>query len=352
MAPILKRWIGWTFDEGMALDQSFFNESLEIHCKAEFEKANATSYDVYNLPQCPTFFQPLMVNNVPNKALFLVNRQAKQNTQAPQVYDVTLTYSNTWTNQNNFDKEFKFIENPLERPAMVVWGRYSTREGVEFSYSDTDTTDPSQPMTTTAGEPIVLEEEYHRRMLTVTKYVADVDNDIFAESGDFINEEDTTIGGHTFKKKTLWMLPIDISPIRVENGYFFYELTMTIYHNPKTWIRQIRNAGYYMKSPRTQMKLNPKNWLPEAFTPLLPIVDNQGQKLDRPSLLRKDGTPLTLVVTERKFNPIVGKVEPFKWSVQSPDDFSRAFTKDELDEATLNVRTRQLLNFTQSLPLR
>ena len=203
---------------------------------------------------------------------------------------------------------------------------------------------------TTAGEPLLIEEEFHRRKLVITKNVKSVSNDIFAESGDYINEEDTTIGGHTFKKFTLWLWPIEISPIKMENKVLYYQVTMTILHNPNTWIRRLRNAGYYMKAVNRQVRFLPGGGA-EDYYPMEPIrFTSTGAKADRPILLDGEGRPIQMVITGKTMDSTGNPLKTY--DIQTPDEFGRAFTEEELEKTVRHFRTRELLNFTKNLPLK
>lgn len=338
-----------------------FLEQRQHTFRAEFDEPVSDDV-IYALNQMPKFFENMVfkVGSVsPN--LFVVGRAIRQNGDVPNAYDITIDYANKWINNQNPDKpnvQLQWIVNPLARPALIEWGSYITREAVERDEDD-------NAVTTTAGEPLVLEEERHHRKLTITKNVKLVTK-IFAE-GEYINEEDTTIGGHLFKKLTLWLLPIQIGHISYENGIFYYSITMTILHNPKTWIRQIRNAGYYMKSftakkipvvtarPGQGAAGIPNVTFKDEF-PLEPIIFSDGRKADRPVLLDEEGRPLQARVTGVGPNPQNPSNIPgqgplvFTYEILAPDK-AKPFTKDQLEKATRYFRTKKKLNFTKNLPL-
>lgn len=312
-------------------------EQAEHTFRAEFDEP-VPDWFIYQQRQCPQFGRSMVFKNgqVSNR-LFAVGRMANQHGDAPQVYDVQVRYANKIVDFQAKPIPFQFIDNPLLRPALIEWGDYSTSEAVEIDLDD-------NPVCTTAGEPLILVEERSFRKITIQKNIVKVP-DKFAK-GEYINEEDTTIGGFKFEKLTLWLKPISIGHIAWENGVFYYPITMTIVQNPKTWIRRIRNAGYYMRS------LNGKYITSGGVKifPLEPIIFSDGRKADRPVLLNKEGRPFQLVETGEGPDPLDRGRKIKTYEIKSPDDFGRPFTKAELEEATRHFRTKEKLNFTENLP--
>lgn len=347
MATLLQ-WDGPMLDPIYQNTQTPVSDEMVLCYRAVFD-VPVMPYVVYNLQQCPRYFTNPVIDNIPYKNLMLIRRECSPNRDAPNCMEVRLTYSNN-IGSLEMDGKFAFIINPLERPAIPTWGKYTVREAVEEAMETIDGKDKATiPVTTTAGEPMVLEEEFRRRMVTVRKNVAKVTNDVFAESGDFINEEDCEIGGHTFKKLTLLSLPIEIEDQKIENGTLYYPITMVFFHNPNTWIRRIRNAGFYMRS--FNYKIDDKG---KKFYPLEPIMFSNGKRADRPVLLDKEGHPIQAKITGRsdRSDEPAGNNNKIDYELHSPDDFGRAFTKDELQSTIRYFRTRKLLNFTQNYPLR
>jgi hypothetical protein len=158
----------------------------------------------------------------------------------------------------------------------------------------------------------------------------------------------------------LW--PLEIGNVSVENGFIYFPVTMTILHNPKTWYRKVKNAGYYMKGVNTKFRRRDGvNGGPMIeYYPVEPIIFSNGKKADRPILLwntpddlKKHGRPIQMVITgEAPDNQDPRGARKIKtYDILSPDDFGRRFTAKELTETTLQFRTRAFLNFTKELPL-
>lgn len=343
-------------DPGYTSSQSVTeSEQIQTHL-AEFD-VPATVEEVLSLRECPTFFSPLIgINGRQNGNLILIGREVSQHPDAPQVSVIRCTYSNQWVNQQNSDSPnvtFAFILDPTKRPAMVEWGTYVIREAVEFAFPYKNTINPDGgvdvPVVTSAGEPIIIEEEYHRRMLTITKNVQVID-EIFAENSDYINEEDTRIGGHLFKKHTLWLADVSIGHISMENGVLYYPFQMRIFHNPKTWIRRIRNQGFYMRDLNYTWLKEP-GLPPVKSYPMKRITLSDGTFAQSPILLNKTGQPIQLKV--KGWKPRAGNPneKELDYEIQSPQDFGRAFTRQELESTVLYFRTKPRLNFTRKLPL-
>lgn len=338
---------------------------------------------IYNLQECPKYFQPLPTNNY----LFVVERDVRQIPDAPQCYEIRITYANRWTNTQNGDKPnvtFQFVLDPTLRPALITGGKYTLREGVEFADRYVVNINDRGDITvnhaesnalvgTSAGEPLVMEEEYHRRLFTITKNVKKL-SDLMIKGGDYINEDVIQFANSSvkFPKGTLWLWPVDFGHVSVENGFYYFPIVMTILYNPKGWLRKVRNAGYMMTSPNIKFKRNPAGgW--EKYRPLIPIRYGNGNKPDRPVLLRprvisqpgqqaEVGTlPLQYVETGLvqaadglDVNGVLGpggaRLE-INFDIQSPEDFGRAFTPDELKQTVRHYRTFEWLKFSQNLPL-
>lgn len=311
--------------------------------------------DVYGCDQCPKFFDILDLNGTRNPNLFVVDVEPETLTDAPQVARVRVKYSNTFVNKQNKDDPnvtFTWITNPLLRPANIEWSTYTSNEAIEqCKVFDPATGAPSSdktiPVCTTAGEPLILTEEVHNRRLMITKNVARVP-DIFAENSDFINEDDIRIRGHLFKKFTLWLADLSIGNVQTENGVIHFPLTMAIYHNPKTWIRRVRNAGYFMRDVNAKWYKKPNGQV-DYYYPLIPIRFSTGAKPDIPILLNKQGRPIQMVETSRVRDRTMPGGVRVTFDIQSPEDFGRAFTQEELDECTRYFITKPTLNYTRVL---
>lgn len=357
----LLQWDGPRIDPGSSGTQTVEDDKQTHVFTATFDEPVPIDF-IYEQRQCPKFFDSLVHNGRVNQRLFVVGRDARQKPDAPQCYEVRIEYANKWTNSQNADKPnvtFSFILDPTLRPALVTGSSYVLREAVEFD-------EDNQFVGTTAGEPLILEEEYHRRRLTINKNVKNLP-EWMQKGDDYINEEDTKINGVVYSKHTLWLWPIDFGHISVENGFYYFPIVITILHNPKTWLRRVRNAGYYMKAFNSKFRQKGANArVPIEYFPMEPIRFKNGTKADRPMLLDKEGRPLQAVITGEipdpdqinaqgiPVNPLqpgaqVRKIKTY--DILSPEDFGRHFTKDELEQSKLKFRTRKFLNFTKSLPL-
>jgi hypothetical protein len=369
--PRLIEWFPAVIDPG-ASSNSTPDDRREVWVsKAVFDQPVDFDF-IYNLQQMPRYFQQLPTN----RFLFVVERDIKQVVDAPQCYEIRITYANKWTNTQNSDKPnvtFQFVLDPTLRPALITGGKYTLREGVEFAdrYEvkiddrgniTVNLTEKNSLVSTSAGEPLVMEEEYHRRMFTITKNVKKL-SDLMLKGGDYINEDviQFATSNVRFQKGTLWLWPIDFGHVSVENGFYYFPITMTILYNPKGWLRKVRDAGYMMRSPNLHFKKEDNGrW--KDYRPLIPIRGANGWKPDRPVLLNGKGRPIQYVVTGTAPAPdgltsagtIPAAGQPPRsnvvFDIQSPEDFGRSFTKEELDKATRHYRTFEWLKFSE-LPL-
>lgn len=404
MAAILE-WNDAFLDPGMSGEMDPENRKevwiSRIVCR---EPINDTRL-IYNDPRCPRFFTILGQDNT----MFVVNRELAQVRDAPQCYDLKVTYANRYQNSQNADKpeiQFQFIIDPTLRPALIVGSSYTVREALPLAlqgitspgiltpaYAQSDSEGYKTPVITTAGEPLILEEEYHRRRFTLTKNVKLL-SPLMVNGGDYINAKDTIVAGIKYPAMTLWLWPIEFGHLCVENGFPYFPITITILHNPRTWLRRVRNAGYYMKDVNAKFKevqvsvpggglfglQNQTVSRLKKYYPMVPIRFSQGKiKPDRPVLLRQDGRPLQMVITGSYPDPaglddngnvvVPGVPLPvppggvnagfaffpqvrrlYTYDVLSPEDFGRSFTKEELQETEIKFRTFPYLDFEKELP--
>ena len=352
--PKLIKWHGPLADPGTSTQQTPNDEKRILSFIAEFDEPVDEDF-IYGQQPCPTYFESYTFNGRTNSRLFVVDRQTQQMPDSPQAYLVRITYSNTWTSQQ-MDGKFKWINNPLLRPALVSWGRYTDREAFELAYKeDGNSNEKTEMVSTTAGEPLILEEPVNYRAMSIEKNVRMV-TDKFAEGEDFINIDPVSIGGHVFKPKCLWLLPIEIGHLSFENGFYFFPIVLTIMHNPNTWIRRIRNAGYHMRSLNPVYGKDIGQTLATPFYPIEPILDTNGRKLDRPVLLDDEGRPLNLVITGESPNPqwtpqLANSANPppktiKSYGVKAPDE-AVPYTKEQLEKSVRYFRTRKYINFTR-----
>lgn len=368
MATLIE-WNSPVIDPGLTSSQTPTDEKQVWVHRAVYDSP-PTLEEVYANPRCPSFFTRLR----PGSYMIVVEREARLVADAPQVCEVRITYANKWTNEQNGDKPgvtFQFVPDPNLRPALINGGTYTVREAVEQA-DEVDSTggilSTNIPVTTTAGEPLILEEEYHRRMFTINKNVREL-SDLIIQGGDYINEDVVKFNNSNtkFEKGTLWLWPIAFGHISVENGYYYFPITLTILYNEKTWYRKVRNAGYYMRDLNFHFKSdNNGGW--SKFSPMVPIRYSNGQKPDRPVLLNREGQPIQLVVTGEipdpqgfdengnqtnpaNPNPRIQIRKLKQYTIQSPEDFGRTFTKSELAQTKRYFRTFRYLKFN-SLPIR
>lgn len=354
MTARLIRWIGPMVNPGTRAKFTPTDQNVRVRYTAEFDKPAAPD-EVYNLQQCPKYFDVYTFDGTRYDYLFVVDVEISQDANVPQASTVDVTYANKWTNQQNADRpdiDFTFVKNPLLRPALITWGTYVSNETVELAYptddAGEDTSNARWPVTTSAGEPLLITEEKHNRLLRINKNVRQVP-DIFAEGSNYINEEATKIGGYTFKKYTLWLADIEIGNISNENGFIYFPIQLLILHNPKTWIRKLRNAGYYMKAVNSKQRQLPNGqW--EQYYPIIPVVFSGGRKADSPVLLNKTTShPLQMVITSADQDPFIPNRIERQYDIKAPDDFGRTFTEEELKSTVLSFRTKDKLNFTRTL---
>ena len=299
--------------------------------------------DVLSHSQCPKLFS--FHPTVPH--LFVVNLGHQTLEEHPCVVDVTIEYSNRYEGNDGSGQGsngFTHIQNPLQRPAVIHMRSYKTREVIEID-------EDKKPIVTTAGEPIIHEDEVTRRLITVSKNITGLDQ-IFATELDFMNQDAVTIYGVTFEPKTLWLTDINLSPIKWENGVFFFTLDFAMYHNPKTWLVKKRNAGYTHIAPVEVPGRNGQFVL--RSVPIM--VGNPERPTQIPLPLQNDPKKLKL----SDFPTIHGLVHPDfqvldhlkRLKSVNPDvQLTPARLKQIYKESELEFRTKKLIKFKGNVPL-
>lgn len=302
-----------------------------------------------------------------NPRLFVINYHAEMMQDAPQCYELEVVYSNFYPRDlfKLQSKEFLPEENPLQRPALIESSTYRTRKVWDVDLN-------GKPFTTTAGEPIIHEEEISRRVFSVTKNVQAISN-IFLVDGDFMNEDTVTIFGQKFKPETLWLTDINLSAQQIDYHVPYFVLSYKLYHNadvddqgrPLGWRVRKRNAGYYcLEQVNTISKplLKPTTVPPSLFGTVDPTnypanlvyspikVGSPEQFTRTPLPLRNTpNDPTThgkLFDQYRTIDPLTKqRIDPEKVAL-APADLKKIWK-----EATLVFQTKQLIKFKGNIPL-
>lgn len=329
------------------------------------------SQDLYADVRVPVIFA--LHNRNPN--LFVVNRRARQLRTTPNVFEVTFDYSNQYVNsagagqQGQPDQDrFRYIENPLDRPANIEWDTYRRKELFTLAYGDNETR--NVPIQTTAGESFSLDDDVSNRVIRVSKNIQRI-NPIFATELDFINKDRVRMGSGNnivFDPDTLWLTDVRISSLKIENRVPYYEMSYSLYHNPDTWIRKARNQGFHERIEyQPQLPRNPRDPRGPQFGPKIaklvriklseeypttPIPIISQQLLDAQAgggiqFVSYDGSPAKVGEAVR-LKDANGKVHIIGPGTDAAQGLSERFW----DANMLKFRLKKRLRFTGNIPMR
>lgn len=288
---------------------------------------------ILDYPECPEYFE----RHPKDPNLFVVNIAVGRIPDVPQAFNVTIKYSNKYTadgSSNQQGSQFKWIQNPLQRPALIDWDTYTTREVIEYALDESDK--PKVPVITQAGEPLLLEEEVERRVITVEKNVPAV-KDIFAKTANFINKDNVRIGGINFEPDTLWLTKLKVSPVKIENNIPHYVLSYKLYHREETWIRMLRHAGYYYREVKDNGKLGPR---------VFPILINNTFP-SKPVPLNPDGSIDRRLAIFLGIYTLINIPQVIRDNILSPAELQEIWEK-----AKIYFRTKKRITFSGNIPYR
>lgn len=194
----------------------------------------------------------------PNSSRFrCIDVSIDQQTEAPNVRPMTVRWSTVvpteyLDNQNNP----VYDSNPLRRPLIVTYGSYTEQKIPTAAYSLTDPTAvytppnplpiPSVPITTTAGEPLILTVLQDYPAMHCMKNVASLPT-FMAKAGRLINSDTVKLRGVTYAPRELLICNKTVSSPKYENGqaYYVFAWDMLVASDADGWIEKIRNAGFH-----------------------------------------------------------------------------------------------------------
>lgn len=170
-------------------------------------------------------------------------------------------------------------DNPLSQPADIQWDTFTVRELVTHDAE-------GKLFVNTAGELYDVEMDVDYWGMRVTKNVARLPSWVKAYKG-AVNKDAITIDGEDFPKETLAIATLSISGRNVENDQPFRTVSLSILHNPDTWVRRYPNIGWHeRKELRTSRPGRRRFKLDPVVTP------GSGERATKPQWLDKDGRQL------------------------------------------------------------
>lgn len=228
---------------------------------------------IISFPKCPQYYT---TQGSINPYYFVVALDLRQDAEAPNIYYLKVTYSNKF----NSEDKTKLIPIPMMRPMEVERATFRTREVFE-QVLEINHPHPLQGMfvppgylsslevKTTAGEPLILEDDISYRVFRCRKNVSKIAKEFDTEL-DLINEDKVTLFGNDYLPETLWLSDLTASTLQFENGYAYYVMNFSLYCNPKRWIKKLRNAGFLYRANlityTEQLPAPPGGFLPGAPT--------------------------------------------------------------------------------------
>ena len=223
----------------------------KVICRVEFDSIdNPSLYEFLAHPKCP---QPYSQHPYYTRPMLLQSYDWSRQAGVGNVFDLTCSFSTKIRegNQTVRDKDLpKLVPDPLKRPAIITVGEAERQEVIEWDVY-------GNPVVNSAGEPLELVETVAYRVFSIQKNVAKIPKPFLVADNtgrkashfdvQFTNLDRVRILGRYFGPNELLCVRPQSTPQQFENGNWFYSLTFQLLHNPKTWVRRLRNVGLYEK---------------------------------------------------------------------------------------------------------
>lgn len=166
--------------------------------------------------------------------------------------------------------------NPLARPAEITGEFNDVRRPV---FKDRHGKLPQ----TTAGEPILIEEEESDLILNVQKNIPPVLPNWIFTFNNCTNADAVRIRGRTAPKGTLKIKGIRFGDVTSENDVPFIPISFQLHFRRSGWDREVLNQGLYELVTRFNRKAN------KDVTSYERIKDGMGREITEPVPLTRDG---------------------------------------------------------------
>lgn len=237
----------------------------------------------------------------------------EQNVQHPNIRTLRIQWSNALPETTLIvNGQPTYDDNPILRPLQVDLDFYSKAKTYEYVYGSVlglnnsipklptwnGATVPPKPLTkvtTSAGEPIFMQDEEQYTVFLCKKNIAAFSKYLLT-CRMFTNSDNVYFQGINFPPGQLLISNIRGSRPQFQNGQVFYEATWSMAVAPDSdgWCVKLRDAGFHEKGTFKQTYTRPDGTQGTTLVPcLVPITIGQlgrPQYPSRPVLLTNSGT--------------------------------------------------------------
>lgn len=205
------------------------------------------------------------------------NVKVRQQSGEPRHWQIEAEYS-TAPSEDQEQQE----ENPLNRPAKRKWRTNKYRQAIDRDVNN-------QAILNSAGDyfdpPVEVDRSHWT--CTVTKNVADVPSYIL-DYEDAVNNAAITLGGISIAQYTAKIDELDISELKIEGDYEYYEFTYTLEFRREKWQPlKVLDQGMRFKSGSDRKQIM------DNSTPARPV--SSPRLLDGAGAVLSNPTPATAV---------------------------------------------------------
>lgn len=237
-----------------------------------------TGATIRSFARCPKMFE-----GHPNDARAVaINVDPQRVPKSRNHWEVTVQYTTNVGRQRD--------PNPLARSAEIT-GEFN--EITRPVFRDRNGRLPQ----TTAGEPILVEEEESDLILNVQKNIPPILPNWIFTYNNAINGDAVRIRGRTAPQKTLKIKGIRFSDLQVENDVPFMSIGFQLHFRRSGWDREVLNQGLYELVTRFNRDAD-KN-----VTSYERIKDALGREITEPVPLTRDGRAHRDFVTNELLKP-------------------------------------------------
>lgn len=223
------------FDNILNIETNKF--TIDTVSIVELDGPSVNTYtDIYADPRCPKSLEPSP--HVPFG--YYVQIRIEKSDSVPNIYKVTATSSNS-IDISESDK-VTLIEDPTKRPIRISRTSHSLPE---IKYFD----NTGKPFCTTAGEPIIHQEEVKYPLFSLEKNMKII-NPLYQTVTEFVNKDSVRFLAKNYAPRTILFVLKNISELQLENEVYFRTMSFDLLINPNTWDIKKRNAGYMARFKR------------------------------------------------------------------------------------------------------
>lgn len=332
------------------------SEFTELY-KITFSDHTWSTPDLFAYKEFPRKYQAAKDPRLAKDGYYVSNVQWERDRDLPQVCNLQITVTNEMTNQGQIrNKDIEYEPDPTKRPPIITFNTYTTREVQSFAYPSATAPERTQPIQTTALEPILYTEERKRRQIVIEMNVSELPLIMFNEY-EVCNRSPIKIprgnslrpATYTFPPETLKLHEITTTTEIIENKYRFYKVTAVLQHRQETWRFRPRNVGRQAyKLIKVKNPVNGQLIIKRSSTPSLIRIGNPPELPISPLPLRNtpDKPAIHGLVFQDYYNyDIETKEFKFDQDAITPERLEEIFK-----EATLDFIVLKPVDFAAFIP--